>query len=503
MNVERAATRVVQAGALAVVLAALPYKTFDLDRYFVPKELVLGLTAGIAALLVLRRSLTPTRVDALLVAYLALSTASAATAVNGWLAWRALAVSLGGAAMFWIARALARAGKGRALLGGVAFAVVIAAGTALFQAYGGHGDFLSLNRAPGGTLGNRNFIAHVAAIGLPVLVLLAFDARLLGRVAATVGIGVVAWALVLSRSRAAWLAVGLAAALALAVALRHRLPVGRSLTIAAAAGIGALAAVALPNSLHWRSRSPYLDSALGVADYREGSGHGRLVQYGGTVRMARAHPLLGVGPGNWPVAYPKYAAPNDPSLDDESMTANPWPSSDWAAFVSERGVLATACLALALLALAASRGAPLALTATILTVAVVGCFDAVLLLPTPTLLVWATLGALAPAPSRSVQVLLRAPLRTLTVGVIAILGVAAVGRSAQQAVAMALANDTTSERTLEFAARVDPGSYRLHMRAAEEDERRGRCAAATAQATTAHHLFPAAPAPRHVLARCR
>ena len=34
---ERLALHVLQAGAIAVVLAAAPYKAFDLDRFFVPK----------------------------------------------------------------------------------------------------------------------------------------------------------------------------------------------------------------------------------------------------------------------------------------------------------------------------------------------------------------------------------------------------------------------------------------------------------------------------------
>jgi len=38
---ERLALWVLQAGCIAVVIASLPYKIFDLDRYFVPKEFVL------------------------------------------------------------------------------------------------------------------------------------------------------------------------------------------------------------------------------------------------------------------------------------------------------------------------------------------------------------------------------------------------------------------------------------------------------------------------------
>ena len=35
-------------GAIAVVLAVVPYKAFDLDRYFVPKELVVHVCATLA-----------------------------------------------------------------------------------------------------------------------------------------------------------------------------------------------------------------------------------------------------------------------------------------------------------------------------------------------------------------------------------------------------------------------------------------------------------------------
>ena len=42
---DRIALRVLQLGTLLVVLLAAPYKQFDLDRFFVPKELALHVTA--------------------------------------------------------------------------------------------------------------------------------------------------------------------------------------------------------------------------------------------------------------------------------------------------------------------------------------------------------------------------------------------------------------------------------------------------------------------------
>src|SRR5690349_24433790 len=155
----RIALRVLQLGALLVVLAALPYKQFDLDRFFVPKELVLHAAALLAtlALLVQARRLSLARVDQFLAGFLAIVVLSALFATNWWLAERAVAVSISGAACFWTARAVARAGLGRQLAAVLAFAAVLGAITALLQAYGVRTEYVSLNRAPGGTFGNRNF----------------------------------------------------------------------------------------------------------------------------------------------------------------------------------------------------------------------------------------------------------------------------------------------------------------------------------------------------------
>src|SRR5690242_9120322 len=118
----RIALRLVQLGTIAIVLASLPYKPFDLDRYFVPKELVLHACALLAALLYLLGRegdgrLRVTRVDVLLLGFLALSAVSAAMAPNLWLAERAIAISLSGVTLFWVARGLARSGYRRHLVG--------------------------------------------------------------------------------------------------------------------------------------------------------------------------------------------------------------------------------------------------------------------------------------------------------------------------------------------------------------------------------------------------
>ncbi|NJD11930.1 MAG: hypothetical protein FIB01_16305, partial [Gemmatimonadetes bacterium] len=95
---EALAVRVLQAGAVAVVLAAAMNRYYELDRFYVPKELALHLTALLAGLLVLPlvRHLRFRAVDWLLLACLALGLVSAAFATNRWLAGRALAITASG-----------------------------------------------------------------------------------------------------------------------------------------------------------------------------------------------------------------------------------------------------------------------------------------------------------------------------------------------------------------------------------------------------------------------
>jgi len=351
----RVASWLIQIGLLAAVLAVLPYKLFELDRYFVPKELVLHTVALAALVLVLLRSrdLTFDLADKLLAFFVVWSIASSFFATNYWLAQRALAVTVSSAIVFWTARRIAETEPAahRHLLLAAAVATVCAAVIALAQAYGIETDYFSLNRVPGGTFGNRNFVAHIAAIGLSSVIYATVTARTSGgAIVGSVCAAMVMATLVLTRSRAAWLAVAAAAVVSAVPLLASRryavgIPIGKRLTqIGVTTVIAVALALLLPNRLNWNSDSPYLDSARGMVDYRTGSGKGRIAQYLNSLKMSVANPVFGVGPGNWPVQYVKYALPSDRSLTDDGMTANPWPSSDWVAFVSERGVIPAAAL---------------------------------------------------------------------------------------------------------------------------------------------------------------
>ncbi|HEU4698494.1 MAG TPA: O-antigen ligase family protein [Gemmatimonadales bacterium] len=542
----RAALRLLQLGAVLVVLAGAPFPYFDLDRHSVPKELALHLAAFAAALVCLAsaamaKRLALTLLDLLLVAFLALSVVGAVGATNPWLAFRAVGVSLAGALVFWTARAVRGAGLARPLLAGLAAAAVLGAATGLVQAYGLHvpglDDLISQSRAPGGTFGNRNFLAHLMAIAFPAVLWATLRARRgWGALLGVAGAALVACALVLTRSRAAWLGFGATGTLlAVELLLRGRLRSSatwrrRAQAVALALAAGAAAALALPNTLDWRSDNPYVESLTGVANFREGSGRGRLIQWRNTMGMVEDHPLLGVGAGNWPVAYGRYTTPRDPAWDTGSlMPTNPWPSSDWVAYLAERGAPAFVALLLAggVLVLRGWRamqrvgqrgganrrgdGAPplddagldgLVVIATVVATVVVGAFDAVLLLPLPTFFVWGIVGALAPAGRPVVSFGLGGGSRRALVALTAAAGLAFAVRNASQFAAMTLYTHGRRAATLERAARVDPGSYRIHILLATTYRNRGRCAQARPHAVAARDLFPNNPAPRAVLRAC-
>ena len=505
----RFALRVLQIGAIAVILAVTTFHAFELDRFFVPKELVLHLAAALAGLVTIGAlwRMNVTRVDLLLAGYLALSALSALLATNRWLAMRALAVTASSILLFWIARTLRDAGLARPLLGALALAVVAAAATSLLQTYGLNLEIFSESRAPGGTLGNRNFVAHVAAFGFPLLLLCTLRAARRGtylRWAAATAFVVAA--LVLTRSRAAWLAFA-AVMLVLIVAMIVSAPLRRDRGIwKGVAGVIVLAALAvalslvLPNALRWHGRNPYLDSVRNIAGYSEGSGRGRLVQYAYSLLMTIRHPVFGAGPGNWPVDYLTRATRSDPSRDpnDRGMTANPWPSSDWFACISERGIAAFVLLALAFFGMAASglrqlrraidaqeALAAVAFLGVIAGAAVAGIFDAVLLLAVPAFLVWPALGALWVPEEASPRPVLRFAFIAAL-----LLSMAGVIRSSSQIAAMEIFATHSDRASLVRAAKIDPGNYRLQMRLARIGGH-GRCEHARA----AHALFPTALAP--------
>jgi O-antigen ligase len=495
----------IQAGVIAAVVAALPYKVFELDRYFVPKELVLHVAALIIALVLVarRRTLSFDIVDGLIAFFLLWSIASAVFATNHWVAQRSVAISVSSAIVFWGARSVAARGSYRPILIAAAIAAVVAAALSLAQAYGLETEYFSANRAPGGTFGNRNFVAHMAVIGLPSLVWCTVTARRpFGAVLGSLGGAILGAALVLSRSRAAWLAVAACLVLLFIPMIasmkywRESQIGGRFARLTLAAAIGGMAAIALPNTLNWNSDSPYLDSARGMVDYKSGSGRGRVAQYQNSLRMAASNPVFGVGPGNWPVEYVRFAPSNDRSLADDGMTANPWPSSDWVAFVSERGFIPAAALLSAFVILffsALRRWSELENPDAVLAQCV---------LAAPSFLVWSILGATSGIRRNSREVKVSTRALGISAIVMMLLSLVSVARSVTQTVAMMDVGRGAYTAGWVTGAMWDPGSFRINLRVAELYSRRGHCSVARGYARQAVSLFPHSPQAKRIQRSC-
>ena len=230
-----------------------------------------------------------------------------------------------------------------------------------------------------------------------------------------------------------------------------------------------------------------------------------------------AHPLLGAGPGNWPVIYPKFAPANDPSLSETTgMAANPWPSSDWVAALSERGTAAFFALAAFVVLLLGGalktrydpartpeeRLAAVAGGGVVLIAAIEGCFDAVLLLPAPVIVVWGAAGALLAAGTER-RAVVPSPGRRLILGFSFVAFTVVAGAMGERRIQAMRLYEIGTSSAIESAIAKDPGSYRIQMRAAEYFVARGQCAKARTHALVARDLFPYSPGPRHVLSQCR
>jgi hypothetical protein len=514
---ERAALGLVAAALAGSVLAVAPgLAPLGYDAFALPKELAAATVLIAAALVAWRVGPGPLRLgaaDLLLGAFVALTVASALQpAANPWLASRSLVVTFAAAAAFWCGRALAVRSPGR-LQGAIAGVAVVAAMIAIAEAQGWIDGWAPRGTAPGGTFGNRNFMAHTLVLVVPLLCAAGATARRPRlRVTALLGLAVVVHAIALSHCRGAWLA-GAAAVIALAGfglwTCGATDLVRRAAPVAAALGVGIASAVYLPNDLGWRADGHYRASLASIVDHRTGTGRGRLIQYRSTATMAADHPLLGVGSGGWSLAYPRYASAGDPSYrPGASEPVQRLPNADWLGVASERGAPALLVLIGLLLVLGRSAwrarsGWPLALLAA---AAVSGLVDANLPRPEHAMVLFTLLGIGAAGTHHACR--LRLPPGSSAAAALAIaaltlyLGIAA-GRNLAAAGVVAGVEPGHSRAAViaafERASALTPHDYRLHLALADHHV---SCERAVAHARAALRLHPGSAAARATLARC-
>lgn len=504
-------------GLFGVVLVFAPRHVLAAERFVEPKELVLHLVALAAALLCLAgaRHLRVDGIDGALAAITALGFVSTlAIAQNPGAGWRAVAVTTSGAVLFWAARTLAGSGFRDVILYAALGAAVALAGSVLLEAYG-IWDGLSLaGRAPGGTLGNRNRAAHLLVLAVPLAWRFSFSRRGIALSLLLGGTAVLAAAITLSRSRAAWLGLSLVLLLLLggqvASARTRRGSGRRAVAFFAAVVLGICAAVVVPNSLSWRTS--YTDTLQRIGDYQSGSGRGRAIQYVNTLQMVKDHPLLGVGPGNWRIEYPWYASPKDPSHQPLALVpTNRLPHGDGIGLAAERGLLALLLLVCAagMIMTAAwkererSQGKDLAtVTAVLGALALLGAVDAVLMTPTPAFWVGTVLGALSPTTLPAWKIPLARWEKAAVMIVASSLAGLFLAQGIQRSRATYLRAQGNTPQNLAQAVQINPWDYETRVILALLLIRSDRCDEALPHVRVAEALFPAARAPNRLAALC-
>lgn len=461
--------------------------------------------------------------DLTLLAILLLLGFSSLAAVNTWNAAVASSALVASIIIFWTARSISIPRYRSVLLFGVVGALGVAIGSALVEAYT---PVQFSTRPPGGTIGNRNRMAHLIVIGAPALFHLTLRIRdrwilgLLLFASATAGA-----ALLLSRARGAWLAALVVVFVAAVLIVLRTKSIGfsshstkqwkRLASLGSATMIGMAIALLLPNHLDWVSSNPYRDSAARLLDFRSGTGAGRVIEYRSTITMIGDHPILGVGPGNWRIAYPNYAEFGDPNIEPGYIPVRRFPQGEWVGGAAERGIPSLLLLfffagTLAwrwLRAVIRDRshrrvGYAYIGLLTMIAVLMVGLFDPVIMTPTAGFVVPVVLGVCA-APFSKLQILTPPPwLRAALVSVALVGGLYLASFPAREFWSAMTYAKRPSLQAFERGARIAPGDYRAHFFAARLLVQRGDCANAASHIDAARRLYPTAVAAIQLKERC-
>ncbi len=227
-----------------------------------------------------------------------------------------------------------------------------------------HIDMLPLSipiiSTPGSTFGNRNPAGEAMAMALPFGVVAARRSKGEARAVMVASVALELLFLGATRARGAW--IGGACGLGLlAWSSRARFSRG-GVAVALAALALASAAASIPGRFNPRDAGDAKRYATVVEVLQEGLDtrstalRTRLGLWRRTVSMIVDHPLLGVGPGNWPVAFPRYAEPG--AMRDGVLTATLGPRQahdDLLERMAETGL--PGLLALGLLGVSAAKAA--------------------------------------------------------------------------------------------------------------------------------------------------
>ncbi|MFH1688201.1 MAG: O-antigen ligase family protein [bacterium] len=221
--------------------------------------------------------------------------------------------------------------------------------------------FLSLpgNHLPFATMANKNLLASALLLMLPLVAATWLTDRGIWQPVSLAVLGVDTVAIVLAHARATWLALAVAACFALVLVYwghRRRMPWSRVVTARRTVfSLVAVTAVALMIGFAMLSAAPNTqrpDSKLPV-NMSTSSLKQRLLLWDKSLAIARYHPLLGCGPGNWKLTVPAYGTQGLPSASGDLYFLRP--HNEYLMVLSESGPITLACY-LAILGLALYYG---------------------------------------------------------------------------------------------------------------------------------------------------
>lgn len=516
MRHERRCASFLAAGVVLASLVFFPAGVPTAESFALPKEFFVAAVAA-CGLVTLICASTLFRLDIPDFGLLAFVVAGAASAIfvarDGWAAARSLTLMMSWVASIVVARSVTTAQGRRVLIFGVHVAVLVCAAGILLDSYSNWLNWSPFHLRPGGTIGNRNRAAHLIALSVPVLLITPLPSRRWLAIAAECA--VCAAALTLTRSRAAWLAlaVGIVAFVlveSMGEISTYKRAWSRRLLIVGGAVTGVFAALVLPNKLQWESSTPYLDSVREIFNYHDGSGRARVEEAIATSEMIAAHPVLGVGPGNWRLTY---AAIRDARRRASYWSANRLAQCEWLGIWAEYGTLATISLLIAVATLLRAGQAVKQPDDAITAIKtsggawmfaaiwfVLAVLDAIVTTPQSAIMVAIAIGLFAPRVRGVGRDSGR--LRKFAVPLGVVLG-AALTIEAGRAVAGYMAREMERPPNgLQAALRIYPGDIdaRLQLTAYWED--RGRCDRAIAHLAVLRVLTPTLPLTRALSKRC-
>lgn len=308
----------------SIILVALVFDG-DLDRFaLLPKRLVVQFAVLVLVSIVLRKSLrepvffprSPLLLP--LLVYTGVNLLSISQAVNTVSAIESLSHLLTFLILFVVVAAALPRDALPSLVRSLAAVCILVSLIGIFEFWGVAISGIPSNGRPSSTFGYRNMAAAFLVVCIPLTVALVVEARtprdlILGAASSSL----MAVFLVYTRTRGAWVGLLLGVATAALFAFRARPafgPVFRSALGVRCVAIATVAAIVLSvaspsftneRSRHLDERKTQLLDAL-ASSVRPGADRGRLAMWSHTVDMILDYPLLGVGAGNWAVAYPPY-----------------------------------------------------------------------------------------------------------------------------------------------------------------------------------------------------